>query len=258
LSALTSQLGVTVVDTAVNTAAGDWVNVSSPTTYQIYDGGPVYNIPAIGNTLQGVTLGPDPITNPLGIYYCDSDLTIQSNVTIQGTLFCRGNIQITGSNVQFQPVNMPALYDSPQVPVRLPAVTCQNFTVQPTAGGSLTGLLAVFNQYLVPQRSVTVSFPLTGRVIARVYKIDKRQPWDTLNWGNYYTNFLAQRILPFGVPYFPVWMGSQGYNPQPRLTLKPDPTDVAYHWYNRYYPIYVPHPSDADLRWEMVSWTENP
>jgi len=258
LLALTSNLGVTVVETPVNTAAGDWVNINSPTSYQIYDGGPVYNIPTIGNTLQNMTLGPDPLTNPLGIYYCDTNLTIQDNVAIQGSLFCKGSVQIVGLNVQFQPVNLPALYDSPQVPVRLPVLTCQNLTIQPTAGGSLTGLLAVFDQYLVPQRSASVSFPLTGRVIARRYKIDKRQPWDTLNWGNYYFNFLFQQFLPGGTRYFPVWMGYQGYNPQPKLTLKPDPTAVAYHWYNRYYPIYVPHPNDADLRWETVSWTENP
>jgi hypothetical protein len=251
-------LGVTAVDTPVNTASGDWVNVSSPTTYQIYEGGPVYNIPALGNTLQGVSLGPDPITNPLGIYYCDSNLDIQGDVTIQGTLLCTRNIQITGTNVQFQPVNMPALYDSPQVPVRLPVLTCQNLTIKPTAGGSLTGLLAVFDQFLIEKSPAIVTFPMTGRVISRKFYINQRQPWDGLNWGNYYTNFMFQRILPFGVPYFPVYMGNQGYNPQPKLTFKPDPTAVAYHWYNQYYPLYVPHPSDADLRWEMVSWTENP
>ena len=57
-------------------------------------------------------------------------------------------------------------------------------------------------------------------------------------------------------------MGLQGRDPNPRLTIKPDRTEVRYHWHKPGDPIFVPHDDDAEdnvgLRWEIVEWTENP
>jgi hypothetical protein len=53
-------------------------------------------------------------------------------------------------------------------------------------------------------------------------------------------------------------MAQQGYDPKPLLTIKPDPSPVTYHWKKPYDPIYVPHPTDSGLRWDLVEWTDNP
>lgn len=257
MDGLSNRLGVSVSQLSVNPAAGDWVNVNSPATYRVYTNGPAYTIPTLPDTLENTSLGPDPATNPLGIFWRDGNLTIKNNVILRGTLFCRGDISIVGTNVQFISSDLPALYGT-QTPVRLPVVTCQNFTVRPTAGGTLTGLLASFGELKVEESADTVTFPFVGRVVTEKLTVQKRQPWDWVDWWDSYNSFWWQLFNKNSVPYFPVWLGNQGRNPQPRITFKADTTAVAYHWYNQYDPIYVPHADDAWLRWEIVDWIENP
>lgn len=259
LFALRNKLGVTAVDAPVKEAASDWTRPTSLSSYQIYDGGPTYTIPIADGILEGVTLEPDPLTNPLGVYYRDTTITVRGNVTVRGSLFCRDDVGIEGSDVHFQPVELPALAGSDS-PVRLPAATCRNFFVEPSAGGGLTGMLAVFDRFEIKKSPETVQFAILGRVVTCNFCIKERQPWETLGWGEYYVDFLSQ--LGGGgspiVPYFPVWMGYQGRNPKPLLTIKPDPTPVRYHWHNAQNPVYVPHPDDDGLRWDLLEWTESP
>ena len=259
LTALTNQLGVAANDQPVSAAASDWVKPTSLTTYQIYAGGPVYTIPSVDTTLEDTSLGPDPLTNPLGLYYRNGNVTIRGNVTISGSLFCKDDINIEGANVRFEPVELPAV-DGSQDPVRLPVATCQNFVVKPSANGSVAGLLAVFDKFEISKSPETVRFAITGRVITRKLYIKERQPWETLNWEDYYEDFEDQLDGAEGpvVPYFPVWMGYRGRDPQPLLTVKPDPAPVRYHWHDPQYPVYVPHPDDDGLRWDLLEWTENP
>ena len=96
--------------------------------YKLYPGGADYTPPIIqnsfGNPIQNVTLAPDPLTNPLGIYRSTGSLSIQNNVQITGTLISDGggsDIQIYGTNVVLKPNNLPAIYGSSQT-YQLPAV----------------------------------------------------------------------------------------------------------------------------------------
>jgi hypothetical protein len=255
--ALTNRLHVTAVNVPVREAAADWVKPSSLASYQIYEGGPVYAIPFVDGTLQDVSLGPDPLTNPLGIYYRDTTITLKGNVTIRGSLYCRDDIKIDGAKVSLQPIELPALHGS-TAPVRLPVASCRCFFVTPNAGGSLTGLLAVFDRVEIQKSPETVAFTITGRVIAPRLFIKERQPWETLNWGSYYYAFLSQLVGPAPVLYFPVWMGQQGRDPKPLLTIKPDSGPISYHWHYPGNRIYEPHPDDDGLRWDLREWTENP
>ena len=179
--------------TPVREAAADWVQPTGLTAYQIYPGGPSYAIPTVPSPLENTTLEPDALTNPLGIRYRSGTVTIKNNVTIRGSLFCSEDIVIEGTNVRFQPVDLPGLYGSSQ-PLRLPVASCRDFDVKATAGGSLTGLLAVFDDFLIEKSPATVTFAFTGRVITKKFYIKERTPWETLNWGSYYESFAA-RIL---------------------------------------------------------------
>jgi hypothetical protein len=257
--ALTNKLGVSTVDKTLREAASDWVKPNALTTYQLYAGGPMYTIPTVGATLENTTLEPDTLSNPLGICYCAGNVALKSNVTIRGTLVCKDNINVEGTNVKFEPVALPSLYGSTD-PVRLHVASCTDFIVKNTAGGSLTGLLAVFDDLQFVKSPVTVAFAMTGRVITRKLYIEERQPWETLNWNDYYHTFMFQLAANAGTAsaYFPMWMYVRGYSPQPRITIKPDPATVTYHWNNWNNPIYQPHADDDGLRWDMVKWTENP
>ena len=126
MEGLSNRLGVSVSQMSVNPAAGDWVNLNSPATYRVYTNGPTYTIPTLPDALENTTLGPDPATNPLGIFWRDGNLTIRNNVTIRGSLYCRGTVSVEGTGVQFTSADLPAVYGT-QSPVRLPVVSCQNF-----------------------------------------------------------------------------------------------------------------------------------
>lgn len=251
------KLGVTVINKWPHETASDWTKPTSLVSYQIYAGGPVYTTPNLASTLENVTLQPDPVTNPLGIYYDDGSVTIRDNVTIRGSLFAKDDIRVEGANVHFQPAELPALHGS-ETPVRLPVASCQNFLVKPGAEGSLTGFLAVFDKFEIEKSPETVEFAITGRVVARKFYIKERQPWEQLNWHDYYHDGFLKQPGPTQEQFFPVWMGLQGRDPRPRLTVKPDPSPVRYHWHYPQDLIYVPHPDDEGLRWELVRWTDSP
>ncbi len=258
LSVITNQLAVTANDTPPDEAAADWKKPVSLTAYQIYDGGPVYNIPTVAGTLENIALGPDPSTNPLGIYYCGASVTVRSGVTIEGSLFCLGDVRIEGTNVRFRPVELPALNGS-DGSVRLPVVSCQNFTVKSTAGGSVTGLAAVFDRFQVDKSPDSVAFAVTGRLIARKFLLKERQPWEIEDWSKRYNEYRDDLDDPTTAttPYFPIWLRYRGgLGPKPQLTVKPDPTPVRYHWHNSQNPVYVPHPDDDGLRWELLEWAD--
>jgi hypothetical protein len=256
LTALTSYLGVSASPLAAPTNNSDWVQPSSFSTYQIYPDGPVYTIPTVSNNLQSVTLGPDPMTNPLGIFYYNSSLTIKSNVTIRGSLFCKNKLTIDGTNVHFEPVELPGLFGSTPT-VRLPAIICKSLEVTATAvTGSIKGLIAAFDTFTIDTASEAQTFPIIGRVVTSKFYINARQPWDTTNWNWLY--YLYWTYYRFSNPYFPVYMASNSRNYQPLLTIKPDTTSITYHWPTPNSPVFLVNPTDGALRWEVVKWTENP
>ena len=257
MSALTTYLHTSTSTLALNQAKSDWVQPSNFSTYQIYPGGPTYTIPIVTNNLQSVTLGPDPMTNPLGIFYYNSSLTIKNDVTIKGSLFCKYSITLDGNNIHFEPVELPGLFGA-GASVRLPAIICNSLTVNSTvSSGSIKGLIAVFNTLTIAKAAQSQSLSITGRVIGKTFYIKERTPWDTTNWTWLY--YLYWTFYRFSIPYFPVYMsGSPGLNYQPLLTINPDTTSITYHWPTANASVFLVNPSDGALRWEVIKWTENP
>jgi len=269
LWALASALRVPYTHLATAEVGSDWTKPVLPSSYQLYPGGPVYTIPRLPDQLENTSYGPDPQQNPLGVYYRDGSLELRSGVSFQGAVFCRGDLSIQQTNVQITPVALPPVYQeglTPTTPIRLPSASCQNFYVRSTGGGQVEGLVAAFDRFQIDKGPETVAFSLTGRLIARKIFLRERQPWDTLEWKKLYDQYLAQKpSLPPSQQYFPVWLGTKGRDPTPRLILGPDTGTVYYHWPRWDQPIFQPHPNDVTplrnepaLRWELVRWTEQP
>ncbi len=259
LSALVTYLHTPVSTSALNQAKSDWTQPTGFSTYQLYSGGPTYSIPQVSNNLQSVTLGPDPMTNPLGIFYYNSgNLTIKSNVTIKGSLFCKSNLTLDGSSINFQAVDLPGMFGAGNS-VRLPAIICNNLTVNNTVtSGSISGLVAVFNNLTISKAPQTQTIPIIGRVISKLFYIKERTPWDTTNWPSYYTIWWT--YYRYAIPYFPVYMNSSGagLNYQPLLTINPDTTSITYHWPTPNAALFLVNSADGALRWEVIKWTESP
>jgi hypothetical protein len=256
INALITYLHTSVSTPALDEANSDWLQPSGFSTYQIYPGGPTYTIPQVSNYLQSVTLGPDPMTNPLGIYYYNGSLTIRNDVTIKGSLFCRSSLTLDGNNIHFEPVELPGMFGGGNS-VRLPAIICNNLTVNNTvSSGSIKGLIAVFGTFKINSASQVQSISFIGRIISKVFYIYQRTEWDNTNWPTYYSIYWT--YFRNSVPYFPVYMNAIGLNYQPLLTINPDTTSITYHWPTVNGSVFLVNPSDGALRWEVIKWIENP
>jgi len=259
LSLLSAQLGLTVT----NVSAASSVSLPLPnqlTSYQIYSGGPVYKVGQVGSTISSVAFAPDPTTNPLGIFFNGSNVTIGNNVSITGTLISGGEVDISGTGVVLSPYSMPSLAGS-STPIRLPAIVAKN-SVQCNAGlsASIAGTVIAGGAVTVNQGSQTDYLALTGHLITGSdFTIRGRNESlvTSLVWGNLYSAFQLQLLLPSKVLFFPVYLSAFGMNPNSLLTLKADTTLSLDHWQDLSGPIYVPATGDGGLRWELLSWTNN-
>jgi hypothetical protein len=230
------------------------------TTYQIYPGGPVYNVGQVSSTISGANFAPDPVTNPLGIFFSGSDVTIGNNVTISGTLISGGAVNIGGAGINFVPFNLPALAGS-SAPVRLPAIVANgNFHCASGVGASIAGIIIAGGAATIDSGSQSNGVALSGHLIAGGdIAIHGRSEWQlsASMWNTLYTAFQAQLLLPTRVLYFPTYLSAFGLNSNPLLTVKPDPTLLLNQWQDLSGPIYVPAGGDGGLRWELLSWTDN-
>ena len=258
ISALITYLHSSVSTSALDQVNSDWMQPSGFSTYQIYPGGPTYTIPTVSNNLQSVNLGPDPKNNPLGIFYYNGGLTIKNDVTIKGSLFCKSSLTLDGNNIHFEPVELPGMFGA-GTSVRLPAIICNNLTVNSTvSSSSIKGLIAVFGTFKINSASQSQSISFIGRIISKVFYIYQRTEWDNTNWPLYYSIWWTYYRL--AIPYFPVYMSGSGIglNYQPLLTINPDTTSITYHWPTANTSVFLVNPSDGALRWEVIKWSESP
>ena len=165
LSLLTTSLGLTTT----NVSAGSAINLLLPsqlTTYQIYPGGPSYNVGTAATNLTNATLAPNPQTNPLGIFFNSSSITVGSNVSITGTLVSGGSVTVTGTNVQLTPTSLPALSGS-TTPIQLPAVVAVGqVSCNAGTGATINGVVLAGQSFAVAAGTQSSQLALNGSVIA--------------------------------------------------------------------------------------------
>lgn len=260
---LTQKLGLTITDTS-STDAVSWSHPGAAATYRLYAGGPVYTVPTIAAALQNVTLQPDQVTNPAGIFYYPGRLYLNGNVTVRGTLITsttEGDVFIDGTNVQVQPADLQPL-DGMTTPVQLPVMLLSDdLRVFSGSRGSVQGLVAVWDEvefFQGPQTSTV--FTIEGRLLGKQFFVRGRDEWDQsdLWWQVAYDSFLWSAGQG-GTPYFPVWLQSfAGLLYTPRIRVQPPAGTPTYHWNSLANPIYVPADGDPGLRWDVVSWKETP
>lgn len=260
---LSSNLGLTLVSIS-ETPRAPLVFPSSLQSYRLYPGGKSYSVTPTSTTVQNTSLVADPITNPLGIFFNSSTITLKSNVTIRGTVISGNDVYVDGTNVVFQPFDLPSLSTSTG-PVRLPAaVAGSDFEVDDAGTGSLTGIVLARNYFQIGRGHQNQAFTVTGRVVADGFRIYERSDWDysSFVWNWLYSLFNSQLSNPPSerINYFPVYLWNSGMSPVPLLTIKPpDPSiPLNFHWQDPAQPFYIAHPSDGGLRWDLVRWAENP
>jgi hypothetical protein len=189
-----------------------------------------------------------------------ASLLIGNNVTIRGALYSSGDVVLSGTNIRFQPVSLPALYGSTQ-PVQLPVlVAADDVYVLGNTSGSVDGAMIAGDLLSFEEGEQDLSMPIRGRVVTRSLAVKERNEWNLggAQWDSYWAQFSAQLAFPNANPYFPRWLETRGLRIQPLLTVARESTPVRY-----FVPqgpntlvVYAPHPDDGGLRWEMLSWTD--
>ncbi|MBN1396028.1 MAG: hypothetical protein JW959_13480 [Pirellulales bacterium] len=254
---LTTCLGATAIDAPADETNSDWTKPTTMYNYRIYQGGPVYAVEQVSYSLSDATLQPNVQTNPLGIFYREGNVSLYDNVAIHGSLFCRDEICFRGANVVIEPVNLPPLAGT-SAPVQLAAASSQETTIYDGSDGAVSGLIAVFDDFRVIEGVQETAFSLAGKLVAKRLYVEERSSWSGLSWGWYYDwfEFLLYMDPQHASEYFPDFMSDYGCDPAPRVVIAPQDSDVTYHWANSYDPIFVPHPNDGGLRWDLLKWSE--
>lgn len=266
---LTTNLGILAVDTLASPVA-PVAHPGTVLTYRLYPGGKEYTPPVIqnayGNPIQNVTLRPDPITNPLGVFRSNGSLNIQSNVLIQGTLVSDsggGEVQIYGTNVAIKPVNLPALYGSNST-LQLPTtLVADDLRINSGSDVQIEGMAMVWDEFELKSGLATSKFALRGNLVTSALQLRGRSPWvlTPTTWSNDISMFNLQKLNladPNRSLYFPDYLQKQrSFVVKPTLTFAANSGGVTPHWHDWSQPVYQADPADQGLRWEVVRWEDN-
>jgi hypothetical protein len=238
------------------------------TSYQLYPGGKSYNMPNLqaiyGPTLSNLTLDSDPIANPLGVFLGQGCLTLADNVTVNGTILTWGvepDIRIKGVNVALQAKTLPKLADS-EVAYQLPAaIVKDDFHVYSGADCKVRGAVLAWDDFSFLLGDAGTKCDFQGRAVANRMNFLGRPTWDLsmLTWQNDLVAFNLQKDSSSGTSYFPKFLKSRrGMNYEPLLTVKPAAAEIVHYWHNFSQPLYVAHPDDPGLQWNLIDWADNP
>lgn len=265
---LTSTCGVTITDSPTSGPSSLWVPPGQISTYRMYPGGPIYTVPSIASDITTATvLAADPIANPAGLFYRGGSATVRSGANVQGTVITSADLTIDSGTTTVAPASLPALYGT-TTPIMLPtAIVSGNLTINSGSLTTVNGLLAVFAEFRLPSRPQTSTATIRGCVASRKYKFDDGRTdfsnQGLLTWWNIkYAAFIGQLGGQTHIDYFPqylntVWPGSSNPISTPQTKLLRPTTTPTYVWPTNGVAIFLAHPSDGGLRWEMVSWREN-
>jgi hypothetical protein len=268
LNYLENDLKLTTIDTSASTTP-PVAHPISVLSYRLYPGGKSYSAPILqttyGGSLQNLTIEPDPLTNPLGIYRSKNSLAIYNNVLIKGTVISEGTtpeIQVHGTGVTLEGVNLAPLEGTSQI-YQLPvAIIMDDLRFHGTSDALIKGLTMVYDQFELKQGPKTAKFQLNGQLMTADFAVRGRNEFavlGTAEWETQYLLFLTQLALPLPntVKYFPVWMQDKVNLPYaPYLKFTRDTSGVKYHWQPWTQPIYHKDPADPGLRWNLIRWTE--
>lgn len=264
-NSLASSLGLPLVASTSSTSA-PVARPESVTSYTLYPGGKSYSIPSLtatyGSTVSNVTLAADPVSNPLGIYRGEGQVTLGNNVSLTGTLLAgdsNADVRIQGTGVKLFGRNLPAL-DSGNVTHQLPTVISgDDLRLIDDASASINGLAIVWDEFELADGSQQQTLNFTGRLLTAKFHARGRQEWDVedLVWDLDKTLFQLQYRDPpeaTTVTTFPEWMGRKyGFAYiSPKLKLAPNTDGVQYRWQDWSQSVYVKAVGDVGLKWNVV------
>ena len=271
LRRLNGALGLVVGDVA-SVGIGPASHPGRVSSYRLYPGGKEYEVPLLPATLTNAAFEPDPTTNPLGVLGRIGRVDVYDNVRIEGTVITSGSqpdIYVFGDNVTFSAPTLPALIDDPATGYQLPAaLVADDMCLGDGTTATVSGLVVAWDDFEISEGTDRTAFSLDGRLVTYKLKIGGRTEWNDsqVDWDTAHADFdaVCQQAINEAdeTPvnrYFPLWIeANKGLPPAPRLHIRGGPENVKYHFHDWDQPVFVPHPDDEGLRWDLIRWTDNP
>lgn len=257
-SDLNNMLSVSTPDISKNTAA-PLSHPGTVATYRLYPGGVLYSATTLPATLQNTTLQGSPRTNPLGIFVREGWVQIGNNVTIKGTVIASGTsgtIELTGTNINLTPVDLPALAVSSGARQMPTLIVSDDLLIQDTAQANITGLTLVSDYFRAVKGGNAVSVTFRGRVVANGLELLGRTSWDgpPIDWQGAVQTYDWLGFFGAG-GFFTTYMQTHyGLDPTPKVTIRDDTSNDAHFWPDWSDAIFQKHSEDPGLRWDVLDW----
>ncbi len=265
LSLLSDDLKVALNDVAATNQAPLSHPQTAALTYRLYPGGKTYSaVEIFSSYLSNTELRPQVETNPLGLFYREGSLEVRDNVSLEGTLVVAGigstpDLHVNGEAVNLRAADVRPLHNSSEA-IRLPVLLVKDdLRIHDGSNSQIDGVVAVWDDYEIRSGSQAVVHQLKGHLIARELKIRGRSEWASGDswWRARANHFLLQLGQASPIPYFPMLVDSvNGLNVAPQLTIDPPAGSQVQHWNDWDQPIFVKHPDDEGLRWDLIEWTD--
>jgi Concanavalin A-like lectin/glucanases superfamily len=255
---------VTLNDVAIGHGVAPVTHPGNVSSYQLYPGGKVYVPTRLPSRISNSRFTPDPKTNPLGLVTRSSNLTVDAGITVHGTLIVSGTgesgrIKLKGNGISLEPVSLPPLYGDSTV-YQLPSmIAFSEIEIHHESSSSLRGLIMTWDELRCQDGKQSTTMQMTGQLIAGKLTVESRDEWDQSSswWNSQHTSFLGQLDAASPTIYFPQWLDEQhDLDVTPRLTIQPDSAKPYYHWHDWTKPIFVAHPDDGGLRWDLLKWQD--
>ncbi len=237
--------------------------VGNYSTYQLYPGGAHYTAGTLNFYTRNETLEPDPKTNPLGLYYSSSNIRIEDNVTLRGTIIDGGDIVIDGTSIDLQAVDLPSI-DGGATTVQLPVMIVGDAVdVEDDTKMNVTGSIASKGRFRFRQCGNGTEYTQQGRLLVGELTVGPWVDWPqyAVNWDFHYGAFLVQYDPDDGIPfdYFPDYLENVALlQIEPAFKISPPASAVTLHWMAAGEPLYAPVTAGEGLNWQVMDWIDNP
>jgi hypothetical protein len=263
-SLLEDDLHLTLNDVAAGSTAPLAHPGNGVTSYRLYLGGKVYRaVEILGSSISGQTLEPDMVDNPLGVFYRNGALTLNSGASILGTLVVDGSTSFadlffSGTNVSLSSAYVPSLDGSSQSNELPVAIVKDDIRATSGCDVSVRGFVAAGDDFELRAGNGSMRYDLEGRLLTGELLVRERWDWaQTISWWRERAvEFLGQLDHAGAIRYFPQWLeGQQALTVEPKLQIRPPSQPVSYHWHDWTSPLFVPGDGDEALRWDLIEWT---
>ena len=259
---LQKQLGCTgsFISTSVTTPSNP---TFSGTTYRLFPGGKEYEIPLVSSNLTTTSLAPDAVTNPLGIFRCNSSIRLRDKVNVQGTLIAQGSgsdIEIEGNQITLQGLTLPALAGSDDLHQLPLLISADNVEIKERAEVSASGAITTFGSFSLDTFRDEAQFQMEGLVFTERFNLQSRKSWENL--AQYATahlnNFMSNVARWNPTANFATWLDETTSGKfEDRIKIQAPDSTTRYQWLDLSQPIYQPGDDDTGLVWDLVRWRDD-